>query len=79
MGKRIELWGSLSTYITMDVSSETPCLKHPVAKLGLNLYQELRKFVIQEKNFWVMRGGRADTYTDKSKFTLREIISTSIR
>jgi len=38
LGCRNELWGPLSTFTTIEVCSETPCLKHPVAALGLNSY-----------------------------------------
>jgi len=38
MGQRNELWGSLSTFTTIDTCSENQCLKHPVAKLDLYSY-----------------------------------------
>jgi hypothetical protein len=38
LGCRNESWGPLSTFTTIEVCSETPCLKHPVAALGLNSY-----------------------------------------
>jgi hypothetical protein len=36
LGCRNESWGPLSTFTTIEVCSETPCLKHPVAALSLN-------------------------------------------
>jgi hypothetical protein len=36
LGYMNELWGSLTTFTTTEVCTETPCLKHPVAQLGLN-------------------------------------------
>jgi len=38
LGCRNESWGPLSTFTTIEVWSETPCLKHPVAALSLNSY-----------------------------------------
>ena len=38
MGQRNDLWGSLSTYTTIDTCSENQCLKHPVAKQVLYSY-----------------------------------------
>ena len=49
LGCRNESWGPLSTFTAIEVCSETPCLKHPVAAHGLNSYVLLFYLIPENK------------------------------